>query len=242
MYEILRYKEQEAASMKETIRSLALSMGADICGFADMDRFANAPDGFSPKDIFTDCQSVVTIGVALAKGLLMISSRLVYQYYNELILTQIDQIALRLAKEIEYRYGCTAVPVPCDTPYEYWDAEHSEGRGLISMRHAAVYSGIGTLGKNTMVLNRDFGNLLNIGLILTDLSLPSDALAASICIQSCTKCVDSCPVSAIRNGSVIQKLCREYTCGKTARGYETLECNLCRTVCPLVFGLRGKAL
>ena len=34
--------------MKETIRAMALSMGADVCGFAEIERFADAPQGFSP--------------------------------------------------------------------------------------------------------------------------------------------------------------------------------------------------
>jgi epoxyqueuosine reductase QueG len=170
--------------------------------------------------------------------LFKINPRLVYSHFNEAISIRfIDQISMQLAKEMERRFDCVAVPVPCDTPYEYWDAERSEGRGLISMKHAAVYAGLGSLGKNTLLLNRQFGSMLDIGAVLTDLSLPSDPLAESVCIDGCTKCIDSCPAGAIQNGAVIQKLCREFSYGqKTAKGYETTECNLCRTVCPVAFG------
>lgn len=224
--------------MKETVRALALAAGADVCGFAGIERFQGAPQGFSPADLYPACQTAVVFGIALPKGLLAVSPRLVYQHFNELVNAQIDALALRLALALEDRYGCKAVPVPCDSPYEYWDAERMEGRGLISMKHAAVCAGLGTLGKNTMLMNRTFGNLLNIGAVLTDLALPSDPLAESICISGCTKCVDSCPAHAIRSGAVAQDLCRAHTYAqKTARGYETTECNLCRTVCPLAFGL-----
>lgn len=37
--------------MKEQIREIVLSYGADLCGFADIDRFSNAPDGFHPANI-----------------------------------------------------------------------------------------------------------------------------------------------------------------------------------------------
>ncbi|HPF87316.1 MAG TPA: epoxyqueuosine reductase [Candidatus Limiplasma sp.] len=229
--------------MKESIRSLALSMGADVCGFADIDRFADAPGGFSPVDLFAQCRSVIIIGIALPKGLWKVNPRLIYQHFNELSTAQIDAIELRLAKEIESRFGGIAVPVPCDSPYEYWDAANREGRGLVSMKHAAVCAGLGTLGKNTMLLNRIYGNTLNLGAILTDLPLPSDPPVKSLCIEGCTKCVDSCPVGAIQNGTVVQKLCRAYTYGqKTARGYATTECNHCRTICPLAFGLSDKDL
>ncbi len=223
--------------MKETIRALTLAAGADVCGFAGIERFQGAPRGFSPADLFPACQTAIVFGIALPKGLFAVSPRLVYQHFNELADAQIDAFALRLARELEDRYGCKAVPVPCDSPYEYWDAERLEGRGLISMKHAAVCAGLGTLGKNTLLLSRAFGNLLNIGVVLTDLPLPSDPPAESVCIPGCTKCVDSCPAGAIANGRVQQNLCRAKAYGqKTARGYDTTECNLCRTVCPLAFG------
>jgi epoxyqueuosine reductase len=37
--------------MKEKIRKLALSAGADVCGFANIDRMTDAPEGFAPTDI-----------------------------------------------------------------------------------------------------------------------------------------------------------------------------------------------
>lgn len=48
--------------MKEIIRQMALSAGADICGFANIDRFKDAPKGYSPTDIYQDCKSVLAQG------------------------------------------------------------------------------------------------------------------------------------------------------------------------------------
>ena len=39
------------------------------------------------------------------------------------------------------------------------------------MKHTAVLCGIGALGKNTLLLNPQYGNELTIGVILTDLNL-----------------------------------------------------------------------
>lgn len=223
--------------MKEEIRSLALSMGADVCGFADIGRFKDVPEGFSPDDVYVDCQTVIVFGVALPKGLWRVEPRLLYHHFNTMLLPQIDAIALGLARNMEREYGCCAMPVPCDSPYEYWDAECKEGRGLVSMKHAAVRAGLGTMGKNTLLINREFGNRLNLGMVLTSLRLPPDPLAESLCVSGCSKCVNSCPAGAIQNGTVVQKLCREYAYGqKTARGFDTTACNRCRTVCPLALG------
>jgi hypothetical protein len=39
--------------MKEQIRSLILSLGADVCGFARTGRFADAPAGYRRAEVFS---------------------------------------------------------------------------------------------------------------------------------------------------------------------------------------------
>jgi len=125
-----------------------------VCGVANIDRFSEAPAGFHPKDIFSTCQSVIVIGIALPKGLTKVEPRLIYGHFNYGTCPEVDWIALRTAKEIEKLSGWFAVPLPSDGPYEFWDAEKLEGRGLLSMKHAAVLAGLGTLGKNTLLLTQ----------------------------------------------------------------------------------------
>ena len=45
--------------MKEQIRELMHSYGADLCGFASIGRFANAPLGFNPADIYLECKTAI---------------------------------------------------------------------------------------------------------------------------------------------------------------------------------------
>lgn len=224
--------------MKEEIRGIVLGMGVDVCGFANISRFEDAPQGYKPTDIFPACKTVIVFGLALSKGLMLVAPRLVYGHFNNDITHRVDAVALEAAKLIENRMGYCAVPVPCDSPYEYWDEEKKEGRGLISMKHAAIYAGLGTIGKNFLFLNRQFGNRLTLGAILIDAGLPSDELSGELCLKGCRKCIEHCPVAAIKEGYVDQSLCRNHTYGKTARGFDTVDCNLCRTVCPMGAGRR----
>jgi epoxyqueuosine reductase QueG len=226
--------------MKEQIRNLILSLDADVCGFTRTDRFADAPQGYKPTDISPDCRSVISFGIALPEGLAKVPPRLIYGYYNTFCRTEADTIAFKAAKRMEENYHCIAVPLPCDSPYEYWDNDRMEGRGLLSMKHIAVAAGLGVIGKSTLLLNNRYGNMLTIGAILTDLDLPSDPVAENICVDECRKCMDGCPVGAIKNGIVNQKLCRMHTYGKTKRGFDTVDCNLCRTVCPVSNGIINK--
>lgn len=93
-------------------------------------------------------------------------------------------------------------------------------------------------GAGSILINPEYGNCLTVGAILTDLELKADELQPDLCIPGCRKCLDSCPAQAIKDGSVIQKLCRTNTYGQTARGFGTVECNKCRVVCPMRYGVR----
>ena len=223
--------------MKETIRQILLSLGADVCGFGALDRFEKAPAGFSPTDVWPECQTVIAFGVALPKGLLEAPGNLIYGHFNGLSAGKIDRIGLEAARRIEVDYPAKVMPIPCDAPYDAWDAETMTGKGILSMRHAAVACGLGQIGKSSLLLNPTYGNRLTIGLLLTDLALPSDDLCESICIPGCTRCMDACPASAIQpDGTIQQWKCRPNTFGQNAKGFATVCCNTCRTVCPMRFG------
>lgn len=222
--------------MKQIIKDKILGLGADVCGIGNIKRFNNAPEGFAPTDIFSECQSVISFGVALPKGLFKIEPRLVYSHFNAEVCNQVDFIALAAAKWIEDTYKCNCVPVPCDAPNEYWESDTMTAKGLISMKHTAVACGLGGIGRSSLFLSPKYGNRLTLGAILTNMDLESDPMCENICIKGCRKCVDACPVQAIRDGSVIQKLCRTNTYGKTARGFDTVDCNKCRSICPMING------
>ena len=222
--------------MKEAIRRFILDQGADVCGFAGIERFSDAPEGFRPSDVFPACKTIVVFGIALPAGLFDVPPRLIYGHFNYGSCPWLDRIAFFAAREIERATGGRAVPMPSDGPYEAWDALVLEGRGLISLKHAAVQAGLGALGKSTLLLNERFGNRLTLGAVLADCALPSDPLAESVCLPDCRLCVDGCPAQAINEGRVIQKRCRLNTYGKNTRGYDTVDCNRCRAACPMGAG------
>ena len=222
--------------MKEHIREIVLSYGADLCGFANIDRFDNVPYGYRPSDIYADCKSVVAFAVALPRGLANVNPRLIYGHFNYISCAEVDRIAFKAAKKMEENYRCVVVPMPCDNPYECWDSEKMEGAGLMSMKHIAVQAGLGVIGKSSLLINEHYGNMVTLGAILTSLELPSDRLSKNICSPDCRKCIEACPAHAIENDAVNQKLCRINTYGKTERGFDTVDCNKCRIVCPINCG------
>ncbi|MEA4928068.1 MAG: epoxyqueuosine reductase [Candidatus Limiplasma sp.] len=226
--------------MVEAIKTIFLNAGADVCGIANIEAFSHTPEGFHPSDLYADCRSVVVFAKAIPKGALLVNPRIIYQHYNALGPVLLDRIAYLAADQLEKDFpDAVAVPLPADNPYEYWVAETREGRGILSMKHAAVLAGLGTLGtlgKSTLLLNRRYGSRLSIGAVLTNLDLPTDPPAESVCIAGCRLCIDNCPAHAISDQGVNQLLCRAHTYAANSRGFDITNCNACRSKCPRVFG------
>ncbi|MDP4178691.1 MAG: epoxyqueuosine reductase [Bacillota bacterium] len=222
--------------MKDKIKEIFINLGAEVCGVANIELFTDAPKGFNPLDIYADCKSVIVFAKKIPNGLADVSPRIIYQHFNSIGPVELDRIAYLASNEIEKMFNAIVVPIPSDSPYDYWNEDKLEGRGLISMKHAAVNAGIGVLGKSTILLNKQYGNMLNIGAVLTNLDLQSDAPSENICINKCRICIENCPVNAISESGVNQSLCRKNAYGKNNKGFSIVNCNKCRTLCPMRFG------
>ena len=60
----------------------------------------------------------------------------------------------------------------------------------------AVHSGLGWMGKNSNILNKQLGSWFFIGEMIIDLELSYDSPTTDHC-GSCTRCIDACPTGAI---------------------------------------------
>lgn len=224
--------------MEEKIKEIIAKLGGDICGIANIERFIDAPAGFHPTDIYKDCKSVIVFAKCMPKGLAYVNPRIAYIKATETSLNEADRIGFLVSLEIE-KLGGIAVPLPSDSPYDYWDSGRMEGRGLLSMRHAAMLAGVGSMGKNTLIINEKYGNMISLGAVLTNLDLKSDPLSKEMCIEGCHLCIDNCPQKALNGLTVNQKLCREFTYSNNKKGFSVCNCNKCRVVCPRAFGKKA---
>ncbi len=222
------------------IKNFALSLGADKCGIASIDRFKEAPVGFKPTDIYKDCQSVVVFLKQMPKETIMASNPIPYTHTAYLLYNILDKIGLETSYFIEKK-GMHGILIPSDVPYMYWDETRKHGQGILSMRHSAYLAGLGFLGKNTLLINKDLGNMVYIGAILTNAKLDADPLVSNIdCPSNCKICLEACPAKALDGITVNQKLCREYSFYKNERGFDIYDCNKCRKLCILRTGKRKK--
>ena len=123
------------------------------------------------------------------------------------------------------------------------------GRGFVDSapvleRAWAVESGLGWIGKNGNLINKQQGSYFFIATLISDLELISDASVVKDYCGSCTRCIDACPTDAILPDKVVD--------GSKCISYFTIElkellipenmkgrfdnwmfgCDVCQDVCP----------
>jgi len=225
---------------KEQIKKVAFELGADLCGIAPLERFADAPKGFHPQDIYSKTKSVLVFAKRIPKEVLNAESCIPYTHVNTIVTQDVDRLAFALSLYLE-DHGIDNVMVPSDDPFEYWDSQESVGRAILSMRHAGCYAGLGRLGKNTLLINKKFGNLIQIGAILIASPLAPDPLADyEVCPETCSLCLQNCPVNALDGTTVNQKKCRPLSNFKSEKGFILKKCWECRKICPHSDGISNQ--
>ncbi|MDU1890405.1 MAG: 4Fe-4S binding protein [Dysgonomonas sp.] len=217
---------------KGTVKEIAMSLGADLVGIASVDRFVNSPKGHSPVDKFSTCKSVIVLGCTFPQETLQLDT-VSYTAIRNGMIEKLDPMSERLVTELKsHKIKAKSV-------------KSASGRlidggffGMISLKHAAELAGLGVIGRNYLLCNEKYGNLLWLGAVLTDIELESDPMVDHNFCGNCNLCVDSCPSSAIDGrGNIDQKACRK-TCYIVTKGILDLKCWKCREVCPHKFGFK----
>ncbi len=216
---------------RNEIKQMAYALGAEVCGIADVERFHEAPEGFHPRDIYKNTRSVVVYGRENSKEAFDLPMNSPYTFERNKLLALMDEVTFRLCLELR-KAGHAAIPIPSAEPYDYWDAGKREGRGILSLRHAGKLAGLGALGKNTLLVNKAYGNRLWLGALLTDAAFAPDPLTADLCPEDCSICIEACPQGALDGTTINQKKCREICMTVTESGGLLYACNECRKACP----------
>ena len=194
----------KAASLSGTpdasaVKARARELGADLVGIASA-RTLNAfpPDPRwpqTPERISPHCRSVIVIANRIPAGAFRCKTNTPVQYLDMLVLRKMDRVAYRLAEELERCGYPTFVTAGQETEWTYKRASY----GRLSTRHLGVEAGLGTLGLEVNILTPEFGPLIYLTGILTEIELePSPRITEQVCIgESCSRCLHACPADAV---------------------------------------------
>ena len=174
------------------LESLALSLGADLAGVADLGPLG----GMSTYPItllapFTFGVSVaVRLSDAITDGITATDPTAVYARHYVTANALLDQITFRLAGHIQ-RHGHRALPIHASQ-----QMGHKRWYGAISHKAIARGAGLGWIGQNLLLITPEYGPRVRLASLLTDMPLASSGPLPRAC-GGCHACLDACPARAI---------------------------------------------
>ncbi|MCE5343260.1 MAG: 4Fe-4S binding protein [Eubacteriales bacterium] len=222
------------------IKAYFYQHGADLCGIASMDRFGGAPEGFHPRDVLPDVRSVIAVARRFPVGTLRCESTVPYTIARNMLCDLLDKIVFQFCCDMEMQ-GIVAMPTGTCDPTEY-DVRTGRHRNIISAKHAAQAAGLGVIGRNTLLITPEYGNMVWLSAILCELELEPDPLLTTDFCKGCNLCVNACPAHAVGDPELKQNECRQYAFGSENGGEWKIKCYRCRDVCPHCLGERNRPM
>lgn len=214
--------------MKEftnTLREYLLANGASDVGFSRVS--------------YDRLDYAVSIVVKLSDFVVsQIDTAPTYTYFNHYKTANalIDRLGLLCGQMIEKKGGLY-MPIPASQTVN----GHNTYAGEFSHKKAAVYAGLGTIGKNALFLHRDFGPAVRLGTVFTNLPLETgEPLGENLC-DGCNLCVKHCPAQALygkefsrenpEDSLLDRKACSDYMKKHFKHIGRGSVCGICMKVC-----------
>ena len=195
-------------SAETKLKSLAVSLGADLVGVTTRDLLADGPPSADPRYLLPSANSVISFALSLDKDIVQdfIGKKKWRPHCDnrKAIAQTLYTIGDRLAEQLRSE-GYEAVNVDLNNNYRPEEGaanvtEMTEFHPDFSHRYAALASGIGRLGWSGNLLTREHGALVELGSVLTSAPLTPDTPIPDKehpC-DRCKMCSLVCPVGMIQ--------------------------------------------
>ncbi len=199
---------------EELKKSIVEQLGARIndVGFAPVNRFEDAPQKHHPARVCKDAKTVIVFGKTVPRGILRSPDYNLYALHRSYhtVYKHLDEVSLELCNFIEAQGGYLAVPIPSYAPMVF---HGMQPWGVLSLKHAAAYAGLGAFGRSGQMYHPQYGSLLRLGAVVTNAELPGDPMVEEDpCPPKCNACHKVCPSGAFAGEARFDKMiCLRYT-------------------------------
>jgi len=208
------------------IKGKARELGADLVGIADGARVDTS------HITVLDGGRVIVLAKRLNDGVARIrrwDDR--HKYYNdELALTHLEETSLELVYWLEdCGYPAVIVPPTHVDPSRYNDRPGEHLEPMLSLAHAAVEAGLGTLGLNLQLLTPQYGPRVILTAVLCSVDVECDEpMKDALCLgPSCGRCLKTCPADAVHEWERDWPACDRY---RSPHGFAQLTEHLDRII------------
>ena len=177
------------------VKAVAMEMGADLVGIASAECIEITPTRRGPSHVMPEASSVVVFAKRMLRGSIESPREEVVTNQNLTLFQELDRISYTLGCFLEER-GYLAATIPAYSPVEM-TSETKGFVGVVSLRHVAKAAGLGTLGKNNLLLTAALGPRVRLGGIVTTARIEPDPSAVEDFCVDCEACIAACPVDAL---------------------------------------------
>ena len=156
--------------------------------------------GHRPSDVVPGARSLVCFGIPVPRAVFEQRDHAVETNWRiqGLSYRRLDDLSLRVAALLEDA-GEAAVPVFGCLPVDVRGP--TSIAGYVNQIRMGEVTRIGTRGRNGLLFNPRYGSRLMLGGVVTTATLPPRAEPGPVetgCPVDCRRCVDACPIRAIR--------------------------------------------
>lgn len=201
-----------------SVKKMILAEGIDQVGIADVRELILAEPPRPPLDLMPTAKSVIVMAVAHSLGAVYAPDIKLWTRNKMQTSRLLDQTAELVGRILE-KEGFLTLPISADKPVEIHKRDPETGKKLphvrtvshLSLKHAAVSTGMGQIGRSNLLLTEDFGPHQRLGAIVTEAPLEPDPRREwELCIPGCSKCGDACPVGALNGERYDVDPCFDY--------------------------------
>jgi epoxyqueuosine reductase len=208
--------------LTEDLIKYSKKIGIDVIGFADPKYYNKFAKINRPERFLKDVKTVIIVGIHLFDIILDAWSQdqktgKAFHYLDSILENRCYLIKDYLSKK---GYNSKII---------------SYNPGLY-LKDSAALAGIGPIGKNNLLITKEYGSQLRLRAIVTNAPLENGKpiLESEYCKQ-CIICNEACPAEAFVDGKYIKDICLSYNFSNSKKLSEntSIWCNTCIEACPV---------